>query len=164
MPFLIFFAKFIAGLISFRYYTYQKKKSNSSNNEVSIFGIKLVQPKSMIFNLQIDSHKKIFLLVLFASYFDFAGTLVRKFYVLKNKSLENKLRSFQIIVSAILCHFTIKIRIYKHNMFALILISLCSIIIIIEEIIILIKEEGGIDLGFFEDLGLIFFQVLVEHF
>ena len=159
LPFLIFFAKFIAGLTSFQYSTYQKKKSNISNNEVSIFGIKLVQPKSMIFNLQIDSHKKIFLLVLFASYFDFVGTLVRKFYVLKNKSLENKLRSFQIIVSAILCHFTIKIIIYKHNMFALILISLCSIIIIIEEIIIKItQEEGRIDLEFFEDLGLIFFS------
>jgi len=160
LPFLIFLAEFIGGLISFRYSSYKKKINNfNSNKETTILGIKLVQPKSMIFNLQTDSHIKIFLLVLFAAYFDFVGTLVRKFYVLKTKSLENKLRSIQIIVSAILCHFTIKIRIYKHNLFALILISLCTIIIIIEEIIIKItQEEERIDLVFFKDLGLIFFS------
>ena len=148
LPFLIFFAKFLAGLITFYFFIREKKFTKAGK----ITGLKLVRPKRK--RIQVDSHKKIFVLIFVASYLDFVGTLVRKFYVVENKSLENKLRSFQIIVSAILCYFTIKIKMYRHNVFSLILISLSSIIIIIIEII----DEQGIKAQLMMDLGLTFFS------
>ena len=146
LPFLIFFAKFISGLITFHFFIRERKSKPEK------IGIRLALPRRK--RMQLDSHKKIFVLIFFASYLDFVGTLVRKFYVVKNKSLENKLRSFQIMISAILCYFTIKIKMYRHNIFALILIALSSIIIIIIEII----DEQGINSQLMIDLGLTLFS------
>ena len=77
-------------------------------------------------------------MVLLASYFDFVGTMTRKFFTyegITSKTLENRVRSFQIIVSGLLCYFTIRTKIYKHQIFSLIIISICLIIIILSELI-----------------------------
>ena len=92
-------------------------------------GITLIWSKEI--NIKIDSEKVIAFLILFASYFNFAGIMARKIYTIKiENTFEYMLKCFHIIFAAILCFYTIWIKIYKHNNFSLILILFCSIIIV----------------------------------
>ena len=69
-------------------------------------GITLIEPKEI--NIQIDDQKTILLLIFFSSFFNFAGTMVRKFYNIKvENTLEYKLKCFHILIAAILCYYTI---------------------------------------------------------
>jgi hypothetical protein len=58
----------------------------------------------------------------------------------KNKSLDERLKGFQIISSALLCYYTIRTKIYRHNIFSLVIVFICLIIIIIIDI--LYSSEG----------------------
>ena len=156
LPLLIFISEFIFGLIAMRYSIYKKKNTNASK----IMGITLIEPQEI--NLQIDNQKTIFCLILFASYFNFSGTMVRKFVNIKmENTLEYRLKCFHIIIAAILCYYTIKINIYKHNIFALIFIFFCSIIIIMTEII---KENPNSLKNILIDLGLTLFSGFARAF
>ena len=130
LPLLIFFSKFIGGLIASNLSKYIIK----SNSKKTIVGYKLIHSKR---DMPIaDKNSKIFILIFFASYFDIIGTMFRKYFnnVNSNKKfLEEKLKCFQIITSALLCYFTIRIKIYKHNLFCLIIIFICLEIVIIFE-------------------------------
>jgi len=82
--------------------------------------IELIQSKPKI--RQTDSQIKIYILIIFASYFNYVGTMVRKQSI--DFKLENRTRGFQIIFSALLCYFTIGTNIYKHHLFSLTLFFL----------------------------------------
>ena len=130
LPLLIFISKFIAGLIAMNASKYIIK----SNNRKALKGVKLIYSKTEA--PKIDKDFKIIILIFFASYFDIIGTMVRKYFntFISNKNfLEERLKSFQIITSALLCYFTIRIKIYWHNFFSLIIILICLVIIIIIE-------------------------------
>ena len=131
----IFISKFIAGFIAMHFSKFIIKSNNDNNdNEYSIMGIKL--PKSNLEISTVDSIPKIIVLIFFASYFDIIGTIVRRSFNMndrKYKSLEERLKGFQIISSALLCYYTIRTKMYKHNIFSLIIIFICLIIIIIIE-------------------------------
>ena len=133
---LIFFSKFIAGLIAKNFAKFIIKPNNDINERgYSIMGIKLTKTNLEISS--IDSIPKIIVLIFFASYFDIIGTIIRKNFNMndkKNKSIEERIKGFQIISSAVLCYFTIRTKMYKHNVFSLIIIFICLIIIIIFEI------------------------------
>ena len=149
LPFLIFLSEFIFGLIAMRYTIYKKKTTNAS----TIMGITLIEPREI--NVQIDDQKTILLLIIISSYFNFAGTMARKFYNLKiENSLENRLKCFHILIAAVLCYYTIKINIYKHNICSMILIFFFSIIIIFTEIIM---PNHSLD-SKLKDLGLTLFS------
>ena len=141
LPGLIFLSKFIFGIIG--YYIYIKGIQSTRLDK--LIGTNIIHTKNQY--SANDSTLKISILIFFASYFDFIGTLIRKFFNIKNlrtKSLENRIRGFQIIVSSLFCYFTIRIKLYKHNIFALIIISLCVITIFITEMIyIVVKEENS---------------------
>jgi hypothetical protein len=86
----------------------------------------------------IDSDKKMLGLLLLASFFDFIGTIVRKIHAKseeKTKELANRVRSFQMIASSLLCYFTIRIKLYRHQIFTLIIIIVCLLIILLTELI-----------------------------
>ena len=131
LPLLIFISKFIAGLIAMHLSKYIIK----SNSRKTIIGFKLLHSK--IKAPQADSNLKIIVLIAFASYFDIIGTMIRKYFnsaISSKKFLDQEsFKSFQIIASALLCYFTIRIKIYRHNWFCLIIISICLVIIIIIE-------------------------------
>ena len=136
MAFIIFFSQFVFGLLSICCFSY-KQKSNKINK---ILGIQLIHAKNQISELSSDSHIKIFILIIFASYFNCLGTIIRKnnkinkinkINTFERETLDNRLRSFQIIISSILCCCTLRTKLYKHNILALIIISICSIILII---------------------------------
>ena len=131
----IFISKLIAGFIAMHFSKFIIKSNNDSNDmNYSIMGIRL--PKSNLEISTVDSIPKIIVLIFFASYFDIIGTLVRRSFNMndrKNKSLEERVKGFQIISSALLCYYTIRTKMYKHNIFSLIIIFICLIIIIIIE-------------------------------
>jgi len=116
IPLLIFISQFSAGF----------------------FELKLIQKESEI--IQSDNQIKIYTLVIFASYFNYIGSLIRKKST--DFQLENRTRGFQIIFCSILCYFTIRAKIYKHQFFALIIIFIIIIIISIIDSIFIIDRFG----------------------
>ena len=129
LPFLIFFSQFVFGLLFTCCFSY-KQKSNKINK---ILGIQLIHAKIQISELSSDSQITTFILIFFASYFNCLGTLIRKNKQndFEGKTLYNRLRSFQIIISSVLCCCTLRTKLYRHNIFTLVIIFICSIIIII---------------------------------
>ena len=126
---LIFISKFIAGLIAKNFSKFIiQPNSDSNGRNYSIMGIKLTKTNLEISS--IDSIPKIIVLIFFASYFDIIGTIVRKNFNMndkKNKSLDERLKGFQIISSALLCYYTIRTKIYRHNIFSLVIVFICSV-------------------------------------
>jgi hypothetical protein len=88
-----------------------------------------------------DKNFKIILLIFFAAYFINVGALSRRLITNKDNNdiydeYHAKYRSSEIIISSILCFFTLRNKIYKHHIFALIIISICLIIVFISGIIL----------------------------
>jgi len=111
---LIFISQFFAGGISlFNSNNYSEVELIKNNNEI------------------IKSYNQIkrYLLIIFASYFNFIDSVIRNHII--DFQLKNRTKGFQIIFSAILCYFTIRIKIYKHQFFSLIIIFLIIIIILV---------------------------------
>ena len=141
IPFLIFFSQSLIGFIIYLYYS--KKSSSSKTSDLTpirIGTIELILNKSYISN---DSKKKIILLVISASFFDFIGCIIRNNDVINfgkkeenNSRLEVRVRSFQIIFSSLLCYYTIRLNIYNHQKVSLITLSCFLVIIIILELVI----------------------------
>ena len=81
---------------------------------------------------------KILFLFFLASYFDFSGTMARKFSFIKCtsiKTLSSRIRSLQIFISSLLCYFTIRTKIYKHQKFSLYIILFFLVLVILSEFI-----------------------------
>ena len=123
IPLLIFISQFSAGFKSCL--NYKKKKASQNNN--NYLGIELIQNESTI--IQSDKQIKIYILVIFASFFNYVGVIARR--AKSDIHFENKIRGIQIIFSALLCYFTIRIKIYKHQIISLIFILIIIIIIIV---------------------------------
>ena len=134
-PLLIFISQIFAGFISI-YLNNKNKKISPKNSHY--LGIELIQNISTI--IQPDNQTKIYVLIIFASFFNYVGVIVRN-----NKNFfhfENKIRGVQIIFSALLCYFTIRIKIYKHQLFSLIVIFIIILFIVIIDLF-LNKEMLG---------------------
>ena len=135
--FLIFLSQFLSGLIPLLIYKYKNHKKTIKKK---INGFKLLHGKEKI--KQADNLYKILLLLSFASYFNIIGTIVRRKYLseinkelLRGQFIEHRFKSIQIEVSALLSYFTLKIKIYKHQRFSLITISIILILIMIIDVI-----------------------------
>ena len=61
-----------------------------------------------------------------------------------NSQLEIRIRSIQIIISSLLCYFTLRLNIYKHQKLSLIIISLFLVFLIIIELIIASNKKNKI--------------------
>ena len=93
-------------------------------------------------NLSNDSKCKKFFLIIFSSTFYFVGVVIRgedvvKFGLLEeenNSQLEIRIRGIQIIISSLLCFFTIRLNIYRHQKLSLIVISIFLAFIITLEL------------------------------
>ena len=131
VTFLIFFSQSLIGAIIYLYYYSKSNKINevsykldlpSSNIRTSLFRSRSNENKD-------NKSKKIFLII-FASFFNFVGSIIRSADVLNfgkreenNSQLEVRIRSIQIIISSLLCYFTLGLNIYKHQKLSLIIIS-----------------------------------------
>ena len=90
-----------------------------------------------------DSRFKKISLIIFASFFNFVGSIIRSDDAINfgekeenNSQLEIRIRSIQIIISSLLCHFTIRLKIYKHQKLSLIVISFFLLFLISMELYI----------------------------
>ena len=149
ISFLIFFSQCLIGSLSYLYYNCRKKKedekyfklgSSSSAGSVSNYTGSIFIPK--INEVKDTKTKKIFLII-FASFFNFVGCIIRSADILNfgkreenNGQLEVRIRSIQIIISSLLCFFTLRLNIYKHQKLSLIVISVLLVVIISLEFVI----------------------------
>ena len=141
ITFLIFSSQSLIGFIIYLYYRRKNSvKEIINNSPIRIGTIQLIitKPKQ-----NKDSLKKIILLLFFASAFNFIGSIIRSDDVINfgkkeenNSQLEIRVRSIQIIFSSLLCYYTIRLNIYKHQKLSLIVISIFLAILLILEILI----------------------------
>ena len=89
IPLLIFISQFFAGIVHIIKEIYNRKKSSKNNRSYS--GVELIQNNTDF--IQPDNLIKIYLLIVFASYFNYVGSLVRKKST--DFQLENRTRGFQ---------------------------------------------------------------------
>jgi len=153
IPLLIYTSQFLAGLIPF--FNSEKKKTSEKNNAYS--GIELIKNQSTID--QPDNETKIYILIIFASFFNYIGVIVRK-NINDIFHFENKVRGIQIIFSALLCYFTIRIKIYKHQLISLIVIFIALIIILLFDIL----ENKAKEINLYKYYGFGIFSCLSRTF
>ena len=142
ISFLIFFSQSLIGAIIYLYYYSKKNKTNEVSHKLALTSTNFISSLfiSKSNEKKINKCKKIFLII-FASFFNFVGCIIRSADVLNfgkkeenNSQLEVRIRSIQIIISSLLCFFTIRLNIYKHQKLSLITISFFLALIIILEL------------------------------
>ena len=156
--FLMFLGEFLAGLIIYKYQIsfLQNKKTNIVNGVELISWRLEIKPR--------DSKVKIYLLLFLASLFDFIEFLISTDSIPKfecmSKTLEIRLSSFLTLSSAFFSIYVLKLQIYKHHIFSLLIILACLIIIGISEYFFQYFDNKRTKEDFFQVL----FSVLGVHF
>ena len=126
--FLMFIGEIIGGVF---FYLYQKgyfekkikismPKGSKLNNYLITNQAVMTTPDSNI--------KKIFLIILTA-FFDFSEFLLSTHYINKipkiSGTLQIRLGGFLIVISSLICRFTLKIKIFKHQIVSVSIIGIC---------------------------------------
>ena len=151
----MFIGELLAGLIIYKYQIsfLPKKKDTVNNGEKLILVSSELSPR--------DNKFTIYFLIFVISLFDFIEFLISTYYIHKynyiSKTLEMRFSSFLTIISALFYIFILKFPIFKHQIFSLIIIYICLIIIVISEYFFHDKRTKN---EFFKELSL----VLVVHF
>ena len=154
-PILVFLSQLIAGLIKILLSKKKEKKEQQITQKKINNNIELIENIAIL--PYTDSENKIFILIFFASFFNWVGVIIRNNinFITKYKSkleanilnnidnfIENRLRNIHIIISAILSCIILRIKIYKHQKLSIIIISICFIGIIIIELLELKPNTG----------------------
>ena len=139
-PFLIFISQSLICFFIHLYYYKKKKSKERKSVEKQIVKLSTIQLMTNTLIPSNDSIYKIRVLIIFASFFNFLGCAIRSDDIVdfgdkeeNNSFLEVRIRSIQILISSLLCHFTMRLTIYKHHKLSLIIITIFSVIIIILE-------------------------------
>jgi hypothetical protein len=140
-----FRARFLLGSLKFIFelfigilFMYSFNNKSKSNQDIPEKGIKLIQNNNNFHRP--DSNRKILFLITIAALFEFIGTNARR-YVLnslnhkESRLMHLRLRSLEIVVSSLLSFYFLKIKIYKHQFVALIIISISLIFALVLEFI-----------------------------
>ena len=139
---LMFLGEFIFGLAIFLYqnhYLKQKLKEENKNSVIispTFAAIKLITNKQDIMKRS-DSDFKIFFLIVINAFYDFvefalSAEVLPKF-ITASSSIELRLNGILIIIQALCYHHILKLPIFRHQIFSLIIIAIClSLTIIIE--------------------------------
>lgn len=146
--FLMLSSEFIGGL---SIHLYQSIFFNEEDKEDKVFeylGIELeqwTQPTKK----RPDSIFKILLLLFFASFFDFVEFIIANSYMSRisilSPTCEFRFGGLIIIIGALICYYNLKIKLKKHQLYSLIIMGVCLIIIIILEIIFRGKGVSFVD-------------------
>ena len=161
LTFLMFLGEFIAGITI---YCYQIKFLRKSTNPKysSFMGVKLIKPPTDI--SAPDKCYKIYFLIFIISYFDFIEFTMKTFYIPKyqyiSNSLPMRLGSLLTFSSAGLCYLLLRLQLYKHQIFSLLIIFICSVIILVFELIIEILYNNKNIINYIYVLFLVF----INHF
>ena len=128
----------LIGFIIYKHYSKNKdleeKKPSNIQNTTKI--------PSNIYKIN-DSKRKVVILIIFTSFFNSLGCIIRSDDVVNfgkkeenNSLLEIRIRSIQILISSLICYFTIRLNIYRHQKVSLIIISIFLFLILVVELII----------------------------
>ena len=150
--FLMSLGQFLAGLIFYLYYKKMLTKP-SKVKSAFVYNLGIIRTKK---EAVIDSKIKIGFLLYFASFLDILMLAMFSKYSKINiisSSLEQRLRGIFTIYIAIFYYYLLKFPIYKHQIFSLIIIGICLLIIISTEIIFI---EFDIFFSFKEYIFVIF--------
>jgi len=157
LTFLMFLAEFIAGLLIFSYnLSFFKGRKKSTYKK-----IKLIQAKEEM--KRPDSRLKIYFLIFMAAYFDFIEFIITTIYISKyysdaSKTLYIRQRCILTLVTAFFCFYLLKIKIFRHQIFSLLAILVCLIMIIILEYIFEEIPENKYD------LTVLLFFIFIDYF
>jgi len=122
----------------FLYFLDRKKETKIKNK--SLMRYSLIQNEKRSINM-LDDLRKILLLIIICSYFNFIDSISREFLGLLDNRFKIRIRIIEILIASIFCHFTINIKIYKHHKFSLIIISIFLIINMLFELFICITDD-----------------------
>ena len=161
---LMFFAESLTGLIVYKYQERAVKKKQFQVNYKNTYSIELIQNETYLSHLHpIDKRSKIFLLIFCAALSDYIQFIIRSTIVPKflkiSATIHNRLGGFITLLGAFFYVYALKIPIFKHQIFALIIISFCLIIIMICEFIF---QEINIFLSYTE-LLIVLLIILVNQ-
>ena len=131
---LMFLGEFIFGLAIFLYqnhYLKQKLKEENKNSVIispTFAAIKLITNKQDIMKRS-DSDFKIFFLIVINAFYDFvefalSAEVLPKF-ITTSSSIELRLNGILIIIQALCYHHILKLPIFRHQIFSLIIIAIC---------------------------------------
>ena len=162
---IMFSGEFLAGLIIYKYQIgfLPSKKRNTVNMRLKLIsGPSEISPR--------DSKYKIYFLIFVASLFDFIEFLVSTYYIPQfeymSKTLEMRLSSFLTLISALFFIYILKFQIFKHQIFSLLIIFICLIIIAISEYFFQHFDDERTKKDFFKELSLVlgvhFFNSLLD--
>ena len=160
---LMFFGELFTGTILYFYQqSFLKNKSRKASKRGLLFSKnKMKNPDSTI---------KLLFLIFFISYFDFIQYILYTVYIPKfshfSGSLELRLGGILTILSALLCYYLLKFPIYKHQIFSIIIIGICLVLIIIVEFFFqltnIVHNFGKFAIYFFEIIFVHFFHTLFD--
>ena len=127
-------------------YIYQKQFLAENKKTKNRFKIILLKHKKTM--NPIDGRIKIYILIFFASFFDFIEYLIVTYFIPRIASLsptaDQRLCCIMTISSSLVCRFALKMKVGRHQVFSLIGLGLCSGIILITDIFFYAKVN---DLG-----------------
>ena len=128
---LMFFGEFISGLIV---YKYQSKYLRNNDKENLI--VKNMRKLDKTFDKEYYKNNKFktFILLFFATFFDFVEFMITTYYLSNFKyisaSLDSRCYSFLVICIALSYRYILKFRIARHQLFSLIIIFVCFLLTI----------------------------------
>ena len=143
VSFLLVFVMFLFEIIISSIFIFFRNFRNKSGVKSQFMGIALNENSETSKALERpDSNLKIIILTIFAAYFEIVGAISRRYLTDSETNSDiydefhAKYRSSEIFIASILCYFTLKIKIYKHQTFSLIIILVCLIIVFGTELIV----------------------------
>ena len=130
---LMFLGEFLGGLVI---YIYQERFLSKKQQEPTKF-MSIILRKASDELIPRDKIAKIYILIFFTAFFDFieftlSASYLNKFVNLSG-SLESRLSGILTISSALFFYYVLKLPIFKHQYFSLLIIGFCLIIVIITE-------------------------------
>ena len=151
--FLMYIGEFLGGIAVIIYQKYLLKKSKEKQNNILLIKITKDRQEKYRKNKR-DKLFIIIILIFFASFFDFAQFVILynlpKLSALSPTS-DQRLSVIITITSALLCTYGLKFKMGKHHIFSLIGMAICSLIVLIVELIFKLKdtEFGSFIFSFF---------------
>ena len=131
---LMFLGEFSAGIIIYSYHKKFLSNNDKEKESTTSHKIKLIQNQSYL--TAIDSNKKIIFLIFISAFFDFVQFMISlntpKFLYISG-SIESRLGGFLTIFDALFYYYVLRFRIYRHQLFSLIVIGICLGIVVISE-------------------------------
>ena len=134
---LMFIGEFFAGLIVF---LYQKKFVNKTLLEVEktdkYMNLELIKTEKSV--KKIDSNQKMIFLLFCCAYFDFIQFIIsissHKF-INTSISIDLRFGGLLLILVSLFYYYVLKLPIVRHQVFCLIIIGTCSLIVVVAEFI-----------------------------